>query len=182
MMPYINVTIRSRNVSLGATSYPWYDREPVTNHNSNGQRSWMQKCHNHRYSQKLALWFVSDCRLVCSFFLSQSVQVRVSAIASLVAANSCSCPSTFTTRPFMGTREHLSLPELVLYGTTTAVCCTADVCRWRLRLRMTRSELPFCLGCLHWKFHRGRRGISAVEQELIYHYQWIRYNPAGITG
>lgn len=54
----------------------------------------------------------------------------VSAIASPVAANSCSCPLlSWTTRPFMGIREHLSLPELVLYGTTTAVCCTADVCR-----------------------------------------------------
>ena len=109
----------------------------------------------------------------CAFRLLPALLLLTAVLAPLLS---------WTTRPFMGTREHLSLPELVLYGTTTAVCCTADVCRWRLRLRMTRSELPFCLGCLHWKFHRGRRGISAVEQELIYHYQWIRYNPAGITG
>ena len=145
-MPYIKVTIGSRNVSLRAISYPWHDREPVTNHNSKMAKE--AKCRNvtiiniHR-NLRYGLFRIAVQFAVFPLAYASNCAFRLLPAPLLLTAVLVPLLS-WTTRPFMGIREHLSLPELVLYGTTTAVCCTADVCRWRLRLRMTRSELPFC--------------------------------------
>ena len=48
-LPTLGLQYGPDTCPLKAASYPWYDREPPTNHNPNGRRSWMQQGHVHKY-------------------------------------------------------------------------------------------------------------------------------------